>query len=43
MRLEPLRDNSVREADPFYGITGYADSEAESLTNEQMDGIVYDR
>ncbi len=43
MRLEPLNDGTVRESDPFYAITESADDAAASLTNEQMDRIVYDR
>lgn len=43
MRLEPLRDGTVRESDPFYGITESADDDVASLTNAQIDGIVYDR
>ena len=41
LRLEPLRDEVLSEEDPFYALDHHADTEAESLTNEQMDKAIY--
>ena len=39
-RLEPILHEQVEEDDPFYALTQLA-VPGESLTNEQIDGIVY--
>ena len=41
MRLEPIRDGLPDPDDPFYALAELADSGGKSLTNEQMDRIVY--
>ena len=41
MRLEPIRDESPDSDDPFYRLAELADSKGKSLTNEQMDRIIY--
>lgn len=39
-RLEPIRSESPRDDDPFYSLCDLA-VEGESLTNQQIDEIVY--
>ena len=41
MRLEPIINEQPDPGDPFYKLAELADSEGESLTNEEMDRIVY--
>ena len=43
MRLEPIRDCRVGPDDPFYAITQRAIPNGRSLTNEEIDQIVYQR
>lgn len=40
-RLEPFRKESVNSEDPFYALATLADAKGESLTNEEMDEVVY--
>ena len=40
-RLEPVNNRSANGEDHFYLIDQLADDRAESLTNEQMDRVVY--
>jgi antitoxin (DNA-binding transcriptional repressor) of toxin-antitoxin stability system len=42
-RIEPVETKSDSDVEPFYRLADLADSRASSLTNEQMDKIVYDR
>ena len=42
MRLEPVREDFVREDDPIYGLAGHAARGGKPLTNAQMDAIVYE-
>ena len=42
VRLEPLQDaDSVAEDDPFYSLHKLADPQGQSLTNEEMDDVIY--
>lgn len=41
IRLEPIRDELPDAGDPFYALAELADSKGKSLTNEQMDQIIY--
>ena len=41
MRLEPIRDELPGSDDPFYRLAELADTKGKSLTNEQMDRIIY--
>lgn len=40
-RLEPIATDTVNAEDPFYALDELASSTGESLTNEQIDGILY--
>ena len=40
-RLEPLSDRSVGPEDPFYSLDRLADDLAASMTNVQMDRVIY--
>ncbi len=42
-RIEPIEDCSVRVDDPFYGLDKLADRKGRSLTNDQIDRIIYGR
>ena len=41
MRLEPIRERNVAPDDPFYTIAELATADGRSLTNEEIDQIVY--
>jgi prevent-host-death family protein len=41
MRLEPIRGQHVSPEDPFYSLDQLAVADAEALTNEEIDQIVY--
>ena len=41
MRLEPIRDAEISPDDPFYRIAQLATSNGRSLTNEEIDRIIY--
>jgi prevent-host-death family protein len=41
MRLEPIRDSKITPDDPFYAITELATATGQSLTNEEIDQIIY--
>ncbi len=41
LQLQPLREEDVREDDPFYALGQHADVTGESLTNRQMDKSIY--
>jgi prevent-host-death family protein len=43
MRLEPITSNKPTKDDPFYGLGQLADPTGRSLTNEQIDKIIYDQ
>jgi len=40
-RLEPVREKKARADDPLYRLYEVAGEEGESLSNEEMDGIIY--
>ena len=40
-RLEPIDDQEFDEDDPFYALDQLADDKGQSLTNSQIDKIVY--
>ena len=40
-RLEPIGEAVLTEDDPFYALDRLADTQGKSLTNDQMDRIVY--
>ena len=42
VRFEPIDEASVDENDPFYHLDRLADSQGKSLTNRQIDRIVYE-
>ena len=41
MRLEPISDELPDSDDPFYALAELADPKGKTLTNEQMDRIIY--
>jgi len=41
-RLEPVASASATEDDPFYSLDQLADSQGDSLTNDEIDRVVYD-
>jgi antitoxin (DNA-binding transcriptional repressor) of toxin-antitoxin stability system len=41
MRLEPVLGEAINDDDPFLLLDGIADGKGESLSNEEMDGIIY--
>ncbi len=41
IRLEPLADVEISADDPFYALNQLADSHGKSLTNRQMDKLIY--
>lgn len=40
-RLEPARDEAVPADDPFYDLLVIDDPNGSSLTNEQIDAVIY--
>jgi antitoxin (DNA-binding transcriptional repressor) of toxin-antitoxin stability system len=42
MRLEPIRQPRIGPDDPFYALPRLAVSDKRSLTNEEIDQIVYE-
>jgi prevent-host-death family protein len=42
MRLEPIRNEEIGPDDPFYSLDQLAVSGGQSLTNEEIDRIVYE-
>ena len=42
MRLEPIRDRKIGPEDPFYALSQLATPKGRSLTNEEIDRIVYE-
>ena len=40
-RLEPIAPESIDADDPFYSLDALSDAAGESLTNEQIDDILY--
>lgn len=40
-RLEPVTSRSVGPDDPFYSLHRLADAHGESLTNDELDRVVY--
>jgi len=43
IRLEPIVDGTIGRDDPFYTIDSLAVSPGRSLTNEEIDRIVYEK
>ena len=43
LRLEPIDDQPVGSDDPFYALAHHAGSNGRSLSNEEIDQIVYER
>ncbi len=41
MRLEPVTQEKPARGDPFYTIADLADEGGESLTNREMDRLIY--
>jgi prevent-host-death family protein len=42
-RLEPMEETRVDVTDPFYSLDSLADAEGKSLSNREMDDILYAR
>ena len=42
-RLEPMEEPGVDVTDPFYSLDRLADAEGKSLSNREMDDILYAR
>jgi prevent-host-death family protein len=42
LRLEPIRYSKIGRDDPFYGLAQQAPARGRSLTNEEIDQIVYE-
>ena len=42
-RLEPMEETTVDVTDPFYSLDRLADAEGKSLSNREMDDILYAR
>ena len=42
MRLEPFSDETVDPNDPFYSLDRLSDPKGGSLTNQEMDEIIYE-
>ena len=40
-RLEPVTSRSAGQDDPFYSLDRLADARGESLTNDEIDRVVY--
>jgi prevent-host-death family protein len=43
MRLEPIREDNIGPDDPFFKIAELAAPNGRSLTNEEIDQIVYEK
>ncbi len=41
LQLQPLRQDEVAEDDPLYELAHRADAKGKSLTNRQMDKLIY--
>jgi prevent-host-death family protein len=41
--LEPVRDSQIAEDDPFYRLPELAEAKGRSLTNREMDDLIYGR
>jgi antitoxin (DNA-binding transcriptional repressor) of toxin-antitoxin stability system len=42
-RIEPVEPKTISEDEPFYRLADLADTKASSLTNDQIDKIIYDQ
>jgi prevent-host-death family protein len=42
MRLEPIQDQKISSDDPFYGLAQLAVPGGKSLTNEEIDRLIYE-
>jgi prevent-host-death family protein len=42
MRLEPIRDRKIGPDDPFYALAQLAASGGKSLSNEEIDRLIYE-
>ena len=43
LRLEPVIDEKISKNDPFYSLGTLADSKGKTMTNEEMDSVIYDK
>ena len=43
MRLEPIQDDRVSKDDPFYHLPEMAVDEGDSVSNEEIDRIIYEK
>jgi len=41
VRLEPICDETAEPDDPFYALDALADAKGQSLTNREMDDVIY--
>jgi prevent-host-death family protein len=41
--LEPLRNQAITANDPFFKLAELADAKGESLSNDEINGVVYGR
>ncbi len=42
LRLEPVLDDKISRTDPFYALGSLADSKGKTMTNEEMDSVIYE-
>jgi antitoxin (DNA-binding transcriptional repressor) of toxin-antitoxin stability system len=42
-RIEPVEPKAMSEDEPFYRLADLADTKVSSLTNDQIDKLIYDR
>lgn len=42
LRLEPIIDSKVSDADPFYSLARLATGDGDPLGNEEIDAIIYE-
>lgn len=42
LRLEPIRQQIAESDDPFYSLGRLASREADALTNEEIDKVIYE-
>ena len=42
VKLEPIVEEKARKNDPFYSLGAIADLKGKTMTNEEMDSIIYD-
>ena len=42
LRLEPIREQAAASDDPFYSLGRLASRDADALTNEEIDKVIYE-